>query len=111
MVNYACAFSQSELGKYFEWIIKLLKANINGKERNRNKDLKTHLGIELETPKQKTAKLKHSIPGVLKYGCFLAPQDSIRAYFDVDNAWFVLFCFSFYSECECLEDYHECNHE
>ena len=21
MVNYACAFSQSELGKYFEWII------------------------------------------------------------------------------------------
>ena len=23
MVNYACAFSQSELGKYFEWIIKL----------------------------------------------------------------------------------------
>ena len=22
MVNYACAFSQSELGKYFEWIIK-----------------------------------------------------------------------------------------
>ena len=23
MVNYACAFSQSELGKHFEWIIKL----------------------------------------------------------------------------------------
>ena len=23
MVNYACAFSQSELGKYFEWIITL----------------------------------------------------------------------------------------
>ena len=22
MVNYACAFSQSESGKYFEWIIK-----------------------------------------------------------------------------------------
>ena len=22
MVNYACAFSQSELGKYFEWKIK-----------------------------------------------------------------------------------------
>ena len=22
MVNYACAFNQSELGKYFEWIIK-----------------------------------------------------------------------------------------
>ena len=26
MVNYACAFSQSELGKYFEWIISLFNA-------------------------------------------------------------------------------------
>ena len=25
MVNYVCAFSQSELGKYFEWIIMLIK--------------------------------------------------------------------------------------
>ena len=25
MVNYACAFSQSEFGKYFEWIIKSLE--------------------------------------------------------------------------------------
>ena len=24
MVNYACTFSQSELGKYFEWIIILI---------------------------------------------------------------------------------------
>ena len=24
MVNYACAFSQSELGKYFEWMITLI---------------------------------------------------------------------------------------
>ena len=27
MVNYARAFSQSELGKYFEWIIKLVICN------------------------------------------------------------------------------------
>ena len=26
MVNYACAFSQSELGIYFEWIIIFLRA-------------------------------------------------------------------------------------
>ena len=25
MVNYACAFSQSESGKYFEWIIRRIK--------------------------------------------------------------------------------------
>ena len=25
MVNYACAFSQSESGKYFEWIIMYIK--------------------------------------------------------------------------------------
>ena len=29
MVNYACAFSQSELGKYFEWIIKCVKTWIH----------------------------------------------------------------------------------
>ena len=28
MVNYACAFSQSELGKYFEWIIKTVSAEL-----------------------------------------------------------------------------------
>ena len=28
MVNYVCAFSQSELGKYFEWII--IRRYING---------------------------------------------------------------------------------
>ena len=27
MVNYACAFSQSELGKYFEWAIINFKGN------------------------------------------------------------------------------------
>ena len=29
MVNYACAFSQSESGKYFEWIIIILNASVN----------------------------------------------------------------------------------
>ena len=30
MVSYACAFSQSELGKYFEWIIiQVMGANQN----------------------------------------------------------------------------------
>ena len=27
MVKYACAFNQSELGKYFEWIIIIIKSN------------------------------------------------------------------------------------
>ena len=27
MVKYACAFSQLELGKYFEWIIKTFKGS------------------------------------------------------------------------------------
>ena len=30
MVNYASAFSQSESGKYFEWIIMGLKAGLRG---------------------------------------------------------------------------------
>ena len=29
MVNYACAFSQSELEKYFEWIVKIINAMAN----------------------------------------------------------------------------------
>jgi len=29
MVNYACAFSQSESGKYFEWIINVLIERIS----------------------------------------------------------------------------------
>ena len=29
MVNYACAFSQSESGKYFEWIINTLQKSIS----------------------------------------------------------------------------------
>ena len=29
MVNYACAFSQSELGKYCEWIIKIINVVAN----------------------------------------------------------------------------------
>ena len=29
MVNYVCAFSQSELGKYFEWIISTFNALVN----------------------------------------------------------------------------------
>ena len=36
MVSYACAFSQSELGKYFEWIIiylneRFFKLTLSGK--------------------------------------------------------------------------------
>ena len=29
MVNYACAFSQSELEKYFEWIVKIINVMAN----------------------------------------------------------------------------------
>ena len=48
MVNYSCAFSQSELGKYFERIIKLLKAKRKGK--------KSKQGFE-DTPGNRTRKL------------------------------------------------------
>ena len=31
MVNYAFAFSQSELGKYFEWILSLINLSLSFK--------------------------------------------------------------------------------
>ena len=39
MVNYACAFGQSEFGKYFEWIINTVARQCNDtKHFSKSKD-------------------------------------------------------------------------